>query len=257
MRVLILGTALLGVAACSPSLPSSGAGTSYGSLNQYAREREMILQAGNSQGTTGGLPAADAVTSQPLSAMETLPAGAQTTAAAPAYGSDPEAIDIARETQAALQSAQMNSGVVPLQASPSNPPPEAVNAMGISQENNFEAVGEQRSIEQDKEFIAQNRAKYEQIAPTALPQRVDTGPNLVTYALQTSNPMGQRLYSRISIASESRFNRNCAKYPSPDLAQSDFLKKGGPERDRMGVDPDGDGYACSWDPAPFRKASGG
>jgi hypothetical protein len=256
MRVLILGTALLGLAACNQTGPNGGNG-SYGSLNQYAREREMILQAGQTQGSGGGLPAADTVTSQPLSAMGTLPAGAATTSASAPYGTDPEALDIARETQAALQAAGMNSGVVPLQASPSNPAPEAVNAMGISQENNFEAVGEQRSIAQDKEFIAQNRAKYEQIAPSELPQRVDTGPNLVTYALQTSNPMGQRQYSRIQIASESRFNRKCSQYPSPDLAQTDFLKKGGPERDRMGVDPDGDGYACSWDPAPFRKASRG
>ncbi len=48
--------------------------------------------------------------------------------------------------------------------------------------------------------------------------------------------------------------RNCAKYGSPDLAQMAFLSKGGPKRDRMGLDPDGDGYACSWDPAPFRQA---
>ena len=38
----------------------------------------------------------------------------------------------------------------------------------------------------------------------------------------------------------------------PDQAQQDFLAKGGPERDRMGVDPDGDGFACAWDPRPFR-----
>ena len=31
---------------------------------------------------------------------------------------------------------------------------------------------------------------------------------------------------------------------------------GGPERDQFGIDPDGDGYACSWDPSPFRKAVG-
>ena len=37
-------------------------------------------------------------------------------------------------------------------------------------------------------------------------------------------------------------------------AQIDFLAKGGPERDRLGVDPDGDGYACAWNPAPFRAA---
>jgi hypothetical protein len=49
-------------------------------------------------------------------------------------------------------------------------------------------------------------------------------------------------------------NASCAKYASSDQAQQDFLAKGGPDRDRMGVDPDGDGFACSWDPRPFRTA---
>ena len=48
--------------------------------------------------------------------------------------------------------------------------------------------------------------------------------------------------------------RNCGKYPSDDQAQIAFLDRGGPERDRLGLDPDGDGYACGWDPAPFRNA---
>ena len=42
-----------------------------------------------------------------------------------------------------------------------------------------------------------------------------------------------------------------------DLAQIEFLERGGPARDRLGLDPDGDGYACAWDPTPFRKASQG
>lgn len=46
----------------------------------------------------------------------------------------------------------------------------------------------------------------------------------------------------------------CAKFSSPDLAQEAFLSAGGPDRDRKGLDPDGDGYACSWDPRPFRTA---
>ena len=33
-----------------------------------------------------------------------------------------------------------------------------------------------------------------------------------------------------------------------------FLAAGGPERDRKGIDPDGDGFACGFNPAPFRAA---
>ena len=41
---------------------------------------------------------------------------------------------------------------------------------------------------------------------------------------------------------------------APTPAQQAFLEAGGPERDRKGLDPDGDGYACAWDPTPFRAA---
>jgi len=62
------------------------------------------------------------------------------------------------------------------------------------------------------------------------------------------------LYSRSTILAQSRFNKNCAKYASSDQAQLAFLKAGGPQRDGLGLDPDGDGFACYWDPAPFRLA---
>ncbi|CAN0586593.1 unnamed protein product, partial [Ectocarpus sp. 12 AP-2014] len=42
-----------------------------------------------------------------------------------------------------------------------------------------------------------------------------------------------------------------------DQAQIAFLEAGGPEKDRNGMDPDGDGFACNWDPTPFRRAAQG
>jgi len=81
-----------------------------------------------------------------------------------------------------------------------------------------------------------------------------SSPNIVAYALETSNPRGNRIYSRTGVNLEARSVRNCAAYPSSDQAQIAFLTKGGPENDRLALDPDGDGYACGWDPAPFRKA---
>ncbi len=50
----------------------------------------------------------------------------------------------------------------------------------------------------------------------------------------------------------AKLQRACARYDSQDLAQAEFLASGGPRMDRRGVDPDGDGFACGWDPAPFR-----
>lgn len=90
------------------------------------------------------------------------------------------------------------------------------------------------------------------VAPVA-----DSGPNIVAYALSAPNQLGQEWYSRFAFAGQGRMERNCASYRSADEAQRDFLRRGGPERDARGLDPDGDGFACGWDPAPFRAAVSG
>ena len=113
------------------------------------------------------------------------------------------------------------------------------------------------SIESDAERLERQRAAYVQVEATPVPQRTgDAGPNIVAYALSTTNAKGQPVYSRGLFTSDSRAARNCAQYPSPDLAQIAFLKAGGPQKDRMSLDPDGDGYSCGWDPAPFRAVRG-
>ncbi len=130
-----------------------------------------------------------------------------------------------------------------------------MNNPGISDEQNFEAVSARESIQSDAERIAANREAYVVIQPTSLPTRPDGGgPNIVAYALATNHPVGVQLYPRTGLNAENRFLRACGSYASSDLAQEDFLARGGPERDRLGVDPDGDGYACYWDPTPFRAA---
>lgn len=163
--------------------------------------------------------------------------------------------DLARETEAALAASSTNSGVAPLEASPSNPAPQLVGNAGISDENDFEAVAARQSIESDAERLQRQRAQYQQVQPTAVPQQQgDAGPNIVKYALSTSNPKGVRIHSRSGINLQARSQRNCAEFASPDQAQIAFLEAGGPKRDRKALDPDGDGYACSWDPAPYRLA---
>ena len=222
-RFLVSSAALAALAACVATVPDSGAGLNQSYAQQQAA-REAALQ-GQFPGTNG----------LPLEAASPQQSEAEALAAATA--------------------AALNSGVPPVEASPANPPPVAVNAAGISQENDFQDVSSLRSIETDAERLAQNRAQYQVIAPTELPSRSGaSGPNIVDFALNTQNAKGEALYTRGGIASQTRYARNCGKYPSPDLAQADFLAKGGPERDRMGLDPDGDGFACAWDPAPFRLA---
>lgn len=131
----------------------------------------------------------------------------------------------------------------------------ASSATGISNEQDFKAVGAQRSIEADAERMAQNRAQYTVTQPEALPVRQGNGgPNIVQYAVSTSNPVGIRAYGRGLRASDKRMGRKCGNFASSDLAQAAFLERGGPKRDPMGLDPDGDGFACLWDPQPFRNA---
>ena len=95
-----------------------------------------------------------------------------------------------------------------------------------------------------------------EIAPTALPARTgNAGPNIIEYAVTTTHPVGQQVYSRNTLFSGNRHERNCRSYRSDNLAQEAFLAAGGPERDRQALDPDGDGYACGWDPSVFRNAA--
>ncbi len=241
MRFFLCGAALVALAACEPSVPDSGAGVGFGDYTDYqkrqaAREAQLAGQ---------GLPPAQAVTSTPLSGTST--------------GTGDEGADVAADARAVLDATRVNSGEVPLDASPSNPPPEVVNdPSGMSRENDFGAVDAQRTIEDDAQLRRQQQSQYQIIQPTAVPVRSGpSGPNIVQYALSTTHPKGQSVYRRGGLNAQARAERNCAKYPSPDLAQLEFLEKGGPERDRLGLDPDGDGYACGWDPAPFRRVHGG
>ncbi|WP_439155023.1 hypothetical protein [Yoonia sp.] len=144
-----------------------------------------------------------------------------------------------------------------LDASPGNAAPVITNNPGISDEQNFDAVATRETIESDAQRRAAQAAAREQITPTAVPERPSTtGPNIVAYAINAPNVKGQEWYSRSLLTTQGRYIRNCAAYANADEAQRDFLARGGPERDRLGIDPDGDGFACGWDPAPFKRAAG-
>lgn len=84
-------------------------------------------------------------------------------------------------------------------------------------------------------------------------QKSSSGPNIVQFALSTSHAVGTPMYPRSSLQLKNA-DRACAAFSSSDQAQIAFLQAGGPEKDRKGLDPDGDGYACSWTPVPFRAA---
>lgn len=242
MRVFLCALGLVALGACTTSVPDSGAGVGFNDYDAYLEQK----RARDAQLSGGSLPAPDAVSSESLETSEPTV-------------SDSDADAIAAEAEAALADVDTNADEDVVHASPSNPAPSTVStATGISGENDFEAVGERRSIESDAALIAQNRARYKVIEPEALPARSGSqGPNIVAYALASEHPVGTKVYSRVGFNKETKFRRNCAKYASADQAQEDFLSRGGPKKDRLGLDPDGDGYACGWNPTPFQKAVGG
>lgn len=136
-------------------------------------------------------------------------------------------------------------------------PTAASEAAGISDEQDFAAVSARESIESDAARLEEYRANYEQVQPEALPDRPSgNSTSIVQYALSTTNSVGQPVYQRSALSGDSRARRNCSRYTSADFAQIAFLESGGPQRDRYGIDPDGDGFACAWDPSPFRAARG-
>lgn len=157
---------------------------------------------------------------------------------------------IAAETLGALNISNEQVAAAPVPAVPSNPE--------ISDEQNFDAVASRESIESDADRLARNRQTYQVAAVEAVPENPgSTGPNIVAYALATNNPVGTALYERRGTYDEGKYRRACAEFGSADQAQIAFLDSGGPKRDRKGLDPDGDGFACFWNPTPFRAARGG
>jgi hypothetical protein len=237
------------LAACQPSVPDSGAGVGFQDYNSYIR------------GTQAPPPAAAPV----------VPAAAP----APQPGFNPSAAAAAIDRAEGVAPAAADPVIYPADAAgaplgslpadrPRGDAPAGIKVesgevagaghAGISDEQDFNAVAARESIESDAERIARNRAQYVVVQPKDLPVRPgEIGPNIVDYALKTTNNPGTPLYKRGSLGLRDPLVV-CAKFASPDLAQAEFLAKGGPERDRGGLDPDGDGFACSWDPRPFRTA---
>ncbi len=78
-------------------------------------------------------------------------------------------------------------------------------------------------------------------------------PRVAAFALRTTHSVGQQQYRR------NPFRRDgqgiCGQFPTRDQAQDRFLRDGGPERDPNGMDPDGDGFVCGFDPTDLRASA--
>lgn len=255
MRSSVILLAALGLAACTPKVPDSGAG--FQDYNTYMKN----------QTATAAAPAAPVAAPSTGFSPESAAAAIDAAEGVPpaASGAPLAAPGVAAATTGAIIGATAATATVPEgERARGNAPAgiaETTSEMTgaaagtVSDEQDFAAVTQRETIESDKARIEANRAQYQIDQPTALPQRTEDGaPNIVAFALSTTNPVGVQMYSRGGIRLTS-FEAACAKFASPDLAQTAFLEAGGPKSDRKGLDPDGDGFACAWDPTPFRLAT--
>jgi len=248
MRAPLGIMALVVLAGCNnPVVPDSGAGVGFQDYNTYlrAREGQAAAPAPTTAPLTGFTPdaAAAALDRADGAGGQSRPAGGVTTyAPGPVQGSVIGSTTGERARGNAPAGIQEQSGEV-----------LAVNP-GVSDEQDFDAVSARETIESDRARIERNRSEYTVIQPGALPVRTgDNGPSIVEFALATNNAPGVALYSRSRLRTGNALAA-CANYGSSDQAQEAFLTAGGPDRDRRGLDPDGDGFACDWDPRPFRTA---
>lgn len=246
MRVRLGMVALLALAACAPQVPGSGVG--FQDYNTYLRAREAQAIAPVGQPITIISP--EAQVGAPLS-------GFSTDSAAAALDRADGVVVRTQPTVSAAVPITIQPGLIQDDRPRGNAPigiqVEAGEVQGVSDEQDFGAVSSRESIESDAARIERNRSQYVVIQPGALPVRPgETGPNIVAYALATNNTPGVALYKRSGRGNNSQ--AECARFGSPDIAQQAFLEAGGPEKDRKKLDPDGDGFACSWDPRPFRTA---
>lgn len=247
MRRLLLPMMLvspLALAACAPSVPNSGVG-----FGSYDAQRESALNGGAPVVAPGAQPiVGGTVTAQPIGGGAPLagspypvptPAGQgfstdrlgaaidRASGAAPVAGDNTGAV-IGGAVGAPMDTAAGSYAPLPLSPLGANAPAAAAPAAPVA-------------------------PVVPPVAPVAPPQRSTSGPNLVQYALTSSNAVGAPVYQRSSLGLRDP-QKVCASYGSPDQAQTAFLEAGGPDRDRKGLDPDGDGFACTWDPTPFRNA---
>ena len=261
MRILTMAgaAALLALPACMGDTGGAGystmsSGVGFGDYQRYLHDRESARRgsAPYSVPPETAQPAAPATWQNPHPpAPAPAPATGAPLAAPMASPMTPPiaAPAAAAPPPAAAPSAQPAFGTTPaFEAGPSVRP-------SISDEQDFEAVSARETIESDRERLDQQRAQYQIVAVDSVPDAsVRSGPNVVEYALATSHPVGAQQHRRINPLRWSRWENACLRFHNQDAAQEAFLAAGGPGRDANHLDPDGDGYACWWDPAPYRQA---
>ena len=250
MRFALMGIALLGVSACAPEVPESGVG--FDSYQSYSADRDAQLQGLPPPSTlppsTGFDPARVGAAIDAAEQGTTLP---QSRAAA--------ACPCDRNRGACRRIGGARRQPAPRQRTCGHRRDDQRNGRrGIARHFRRAGLQRRRGARNDRERRRADCAEQGRSTRSSPPRRCRRAraipqPVLVEYALSTTNGVGEQVYTRSGIRLSS-YDAACKRYRSPDLAQEAFLGSGGPRRDPKGLDPDGDGFACAWDPRPFRAA---
>ncbi|GLQ34884.1 hypothetical protein GCM10007939_11670 [Amylibacter marinus] len=92
---------------------------------------------------------------------------------------------------------------------------------------------------------AQNKVPEANAVATPIQKR-DSGIDLLAYGRSQSHLVGTPKYARS--ANKYKNGGHCGQYSLPEIAQIAFLDAGGPRKDTLLLDRDGDGFACAWVP---------
>lgn len=248
VRLVLMALGLGGVlTACAPSAPYSniidttGRGVGFSDYAQYLRAQEELTRlrrAEAAQGRVQGAPAqVAAVQPQATAPQQPVSIGAQAVAAVRGPSATAPLPPV---TAQATQPVQVAS--VPPVATPSRP--ASVSNQSFTPQP-FGTPTQNTVITRD--FVPQVQVDASELGAG--------GPNLFVYALSSTHRVGEQRFTRRNPFRWQRWEAACSQYPNQDLAQEAFLSAGGPDRDPNHMDPDGDGFACWWDPSPFRQAA--
>ncbi len=226
-KTLLILAGSVTLAACAPEVPDSRPGVGFDNYATYEAQREAALNGGQR------LPGAGQAVPAGMVPVQANQNGFSTERLASAINAaDP-------------QGANMTPAVPMLGQVIGDP----LSALGTAP-----ATIAGPAVEVTPQFAAPITAAPNAVAPANLPStNKDGSANIVQYALSTTNPVGTSAYPRSGLKLANP-EAACKKFASSDQAQQAFLSAGGPAEDSKGLDPDGDGFACGWNPAPFRAA---
>lgn len=258
MRYILPVLSLAALAACQPPVPNDAVGgVGFDDYATYQQQRQAQLTAErNNQMQTVQSPLGGSASPYGVPAVPATGAPSAGELAQAGIGGGQLATTAPLTAMPPAPTASAPIGEIPAAPLPGTDPAQPQSHTGISDEQDFSAVASRESIESDKARMDQNKANYQQVQPTELPERTDDAAaavDLVQYALNAPNRKGETIYprSRVALANSERA---CGRYDTPEAAQQAFMRSGGPQKDSKNLDPDGDGFACFWDPTPFQKA---